>query len=450
MSQDNRARLKQLLESGETRLQPLTFPQRELWEVAPVPQTDISNHICAFIQVKGALSPKDCEAAISRVVERQGALRLSFLPGKTQPAQMIHAASKPMVSFHELPPSGKSPDALDELMQESFCEPFDLACGPLYRVRVIRCAADDQVMAFAIHHAIADGWSLGVLVQDLCAAYVRGKMGMHRRMPDVPLSYLDWGIAERDFWQPVELEKRAVFWKSHLGGAGELWSRSSRTETTSGPPIRWVSSVPAELGRAARRVTQYSGVTLFSTLLAAFQIALSRWTGGQNDIVVGTPVANRTRQAIRKTMGYCAGIVPLRNQIDRAQSFSDHLRIVHQRAVDCFANAMPFVELVHALGHPVFPGQNPVFKVRFALQNHPVPDVSVPGLSLQLKMRSTGTARFDMGCEITEKGDPLEVVWLFRRNLFSLAEIEELSRIFSSVLASVCRSPDVRARELTI
>jgi hypothetical protein len=443
MSQDHRARLKQWLESGEIRLQLLTFPQRELWEASPVPAGDVSNHICAFIQVRGLLTPEGCEAAVQKVVDRQEVFRLSFLPGKGQPMQMIRAASKPMMRFRELSSSQGQPDALEEVMQEVFTPPFDLVQGPLYRAEVLRRAADDHVLVFAIHHAIADGWTLGVFVQDLFAAYVQGLRGVRGGLPPVPLSYTEWGAAERVFWQPAELEERATFWKSRLAGTRRLWSTPAGPEAASGERERWVSLVPVDIGRAARELARRNGATLFSTLLAAFQIALSEWTGA-DDILVGTPVANRSKQAVRETMGYCSGIVPLRGQVDRDRAFSDSVRAVHQATVDSFANAMPFAELVRTLGDAPSPGRNPIFEVRFALQNHPVPDVAVPGLSLQLRMRSTGTARFDLGCEITEDGAALEVVWLFRRNLFSQADIETLDRMFQAVLANACRSSESR------
>jgi len=176
--------------------------------------------------------------------------------------------------------------------------------------------------------------------------------------------------------------------------------------------------------------------------LAIFQITFSKWTGA-DDIVVGTPVANRGNQAVRETMGYCSGIVPLRGQVDAQRAFSNSLQEVHRTTVDSFANAMPFAELARTVGETSAPGFNPVFEVRFALQNHPVPDVAVPGLSLQLRMRSTGTARFDLACEINEQGDALEVAWLYRENLFSPDDIENLSKMYLAALTGVSRSPDI-------
>lgn len=442
MSQDNRARLKQWLASGEARLQPLTFPQRELWEASPVPAADVSNNICAILKMRAPVTPAIFETAVQKVVDRQEVLRLSFLPGKDGPVQLIRKTSKSVMEFHELPASQAHPEAIEELETGIFRKPFDLVRGPLYRAEVFRRAADDLFMVFSIHHAIADGWTLGVFVQDLFTAYVESKGGSQTALPSVPLSYAEWGAAERAFWQPAELARRATFWKSHLAGTRRLWSPPTDPTAATGKRERWAMNVPAELGRAVRERARRDGATLFSMLLTAFQITLSKWTGA-DDIVVGTPVANRNKQAVRETMGSFSGIVPLRGHVDRARSFSDSLRAVHDATVESFANAMPFAELVKVLGEPTLPGRNPVFDVRFALQNHPVPDISLPGLSLKLRMRSTGTARFDLGCEINEEGDGLEVAWLFRLDMFSLEEIQDLGRMYAAVLKGVCQSPEI-------
>ncbi len=442
MAQDNRERLKQWLASGEIHLQPLTFPQRELWECAPEPAADPSNNICAMIHVRGLLTPEGSEAAMQKVVDRQEVFRLSFLPGKGGFLQMIRKSGKPTLLFHDLPSSEHRPEAIEELAQEIFHKPFDLVQGPLYRAEVFRRSANDHVLVFAIHHAIADGWTLGVFVQDLFTAYLQGVRGITTPLPAVPLSYSDWGATERAIWNPAELEKRATYWRSNLADAPRLWSPPADLTRSSGFLRRCVSIVPEDLGRSIRELARRNGATLFSSLLAVFQITLSKWTGG-DDIVVGTPVANRGKQAVRETMGYCSGIVPLRGQIDRLRGFSETLQEVHRGTVDSFANAMPFAELAKAVGDASSPGYNPVFEVRFALQNHPVPDVVVPGFSLKLRMRSTGTARFDLACEINELGDSLEVAWLFRENLFPPDEIEKLSRMYMVALAGVCRSPEI-------
>ena len=440
---DQRARLKQWLDSGEVLLHPLTFPQRELWEVSPVTVEDNANHICCLIDVHGLLTEREARAAIQRVVERQEVLRLSILPGKESPLQMIRKNCEINFDFRDAPADDARPEAIEELATKIFRAPFDLMQGPLYRAVDLRRAANHHVLVFAIHHAIADGWSLGVLVQDLFAAYIEVVMGSSEALPPVAQTYSAWGAAERAFWKPEILEQRIEFWQTRLAGLGRTWN----PPISPGPPKRWLSAVPAGLTNEIRELARRTGITFFSALFGAFQIAFREWSSF-DDLVVGTPVANRTGQTTRETMGYYSGIVPLRGEIDRSRVVSDHLRAGHQVTIDSFANAIPFVELVHGLGKQSEAGYNPLFDVRFALQNHPMPEISLPNLSARLSMRSTGTARFQLGCEITEDREGLEIAWLFRENLFSRRDIESLDGIFRRVLAGICRSPESRISEV--
>ena len=440
MADDKRSRLKEWLETGEARLQPLSFSQRELWEASPVPPTDASHHICTYMEIRSGISPQECLAGLQRVVDKQEVLRLSILPGKTGPLQLIRKTGTPVIEFTELP-AGSPPEALEERMQRLFETPFDLVRGPLYRVEIIRRGPDDIVLVFAVHHAIADGWTLGVFVTDIFASYLFGAMGALGGLPPVPLTYTDWAAGERAAWPPAKLEEHGRFWKTQLAGAPRLW----KFPAGEGPRrlTREVIFIAADVTTAVRGLARSSDATLFSTLLTAFQITLFRWTG-QTDIVVGTPVANRAKQTVRETMGYCSGNVPIRGQVAEDRTFEDSIRETHRAAVDAFANAMPFAELVRAVGDPPSADHNPIFDVRFALQNHPIPDIDVPGLSVHLHMRSTGTARFDLGCEVTEVGDRLEVAWLYRPDCFALSDIETLHGFFLMILSEASRTPQSR------
>jgi hypothetical protein len=429
--EDGRIRLKQWLEEGNARLHAPSFSQRELWEASPVPVEDPSNHICTFMEVKGILSPRNCTAAVQKVVDRQEVLRLSFLPGRTGPLQMLRNTGTPAMELRELSSAERHPEAIEERLQAVFREPFDLLKGPLYRVDAMWRDRDDLLLAFVIHHAIADGWTLGVWIQDLCRAYVHHLSRFPGGLRQVPQSYTAWAAAEREEWTPARLEQHARYWRARLAGTPRLWSPSAGAKTRT--LIRRVTQIPADIADTVKKVARRSDATLFSTLLTAFQIAISQWTG-QTDIVVGTPVANRTKRTVRETMGYCSGVVPLRSEVDANRPFGESVREVHQMVVDSFANAMPFVELAHALGDAPTPDHNPIFDIRFALQNHPIPDITLPGLSVKLHMRSTGTARFDLGCEITEAGRALEVVWLHRPELFDAADVDEIEGLFRAVL----------------
>jgi non-ribosomal peptide synthetase component F len=265
-------------------------------------------------------------------------------------------------------------------------------------------------------------------------------MGVPNSLPPVPQTYTEWAAAERALWPAAEVSQRADFWRSQLKGSRQIWSRADGTPHAHEPLQRWISNIPANLTRAVKELTRKESATLFSTLLAAFQVALGKWAN-RDDIVVGTPVANRNKASAKQTMGYFAGVVPLRGQVDPSRAFSDHLRAVHETAINAFGNAMPFAELATALGEPQAKGLHSIFDVRFALQNHPTPDVVLPRISTKLRMRSTGTARFDLGCEITETGSDMELVWLFKPGLFPRADITALDALFLSVLSQVCKNP---------
>ena len=206
MPADQRARLKQWLDGGEAQLHPLTFPQRELWEVSPVPVEDSANHICCLIEVQGLLTEQECRAAIQLVVDREEVLRLSILPGRERPLQLIRKNYGINVDFREV--TDERPEAIEESASEIFRTPFDLVQGPLYRVVDLRRAANDHVLVFAIHHAIADGWSLGLFVEELFAAYLQAITGSSEALPPVPQTYAAWGASERAFWKPEMLEQR--------------------------------------------------------------------------------------------------------------------------------------------------------------------------------------------------------------------------------------------------
>lgn len=445
---DSRSRLKQWLESGEAKLHPLSFPQRELWENSPVTVGDSANHICAFLEIKGAVTREDGEAAVQRVVDRHEVMRLSFLPGKERTLQLVRSTVPAVLTFRELAAAEASGDRLEELMHEVYRRPFDLVQGPLYRIEMMRRSPNDHVLAFAIHHAIADGWSLGIFVQDLATAYIMGMAGgKSAELPPVPQTHSEWVAAERAFWTATETAKRADFWRAHLHGSQPLWHAHPETARGAGPLVRRITALPPATTRAVRDLASRHGATLFSTLLAVFRVAMWKWAGA-SDLVVGTPVANRNREPVRQSMGYFAGIVPIRGQVAPDQPFAAHLRATHAAAVDCFAEAMPFAEIARLVGASSAPGRHSIFDVRFALQNHPVPDVNMPRMSTRLHMRSTGTARFDLGCEITESGEELEVVWLYRPTMFEAAGISELEALYRTLLEKAAQSPESQSQAL--
>lgn len=459
MASDPKTRLKEWLASGQARLQPLTFPQRELWETSPISPGDPANNIGSFFEIRGAITLEEFEAAVEKIVERQEVMRTSILPGKERPLQIIRSTGETVIHYHELSESESEPETLEAIMAERVRVPFDLVRGPLYRLDLLRRGPEDFLFVVTTHHAIADGWSLGVFIDDLCSAYItaareKGRMlgkinGIRESLPPPQTTYSKWGADDRAIWQPGELDRHAEFWKKRLSGSKLLFDDSKRHPGESVPLKKWITSISPELSNATRELARRAGVTPFSAFLTAFQLALHRWSGS-DDITVGSPIANRGKSSVRETMGYFSGVVPLRAQIDTAQSFSDRLKYVHEETVDSFAHAMPFAELAGALGESSRSHRHTLFDVRFAFQNHPVPDVVLPGVSTKLKVWSTGTARFDIACEMTEDAGGYEVVWLYQTQIVSETELRELNQLFQAVLTQVCSRPEITAQSLKV
>ena len=444
MAGSARARLEELLASGQAQLVPLTFPQRELWETGSVPPADPSNNICSLLDIRGPLTPELCREALAMVIARQEALRTTILPGKTRPVQLVRAAADAVLDLLELPPGASGDDAVVAALRPRFAEPFDLVAGPLHRLIMVPAGPDHCFLGLVIHHSIADGWALTTFVEDFmtdCIAAWRrsGKdmtrlQGLSDALPPPTTTYSQWGAAERARWSAPELARGAARWRSRLEGARLFFEA---THPVAGEPLcRWETNIPAGPAEAVRALARRVGATPFAALGAAFRMALHRWKG-RNDVVLGTPVAGRSKAGVRETIGYFSEIVPLRCRIDPTRSLGDLIPQVHAEALEDFAHAMPFAELAAAV-EACAPGRgrHAVYDVRFAVQNHPFPDIVVPGVSSSFRNLSSGTSRFDLACEITGDSGEMELVWLRRESVVGESDVRELDALFREVLAA--------------
>lgn len=448
-------KFKDWLSSGQAKLHPLAFPQRELWETASVPPGDATNNIASLIDIRGPLTLDMCREALQLVVERQEAMRTSFLPGKERPLQLVRAkGGEPALEYRELTDSERTPDGILEVLAGGFARPFDLLRGPLYRLEMLRWGPDHNVLGFTMHHAISDGWTVSAFVEDLCTACIvnwreSGKdmsrlRAVRDSLPPVAMTYSVWGAAERAAWPAQEIAKKADYWKERLAGSQFLLAgRGPESDPPGTKLARAVETLSAAETAAVKELARKAGATLFTTLLTAFRIALFRWLGAE-DAVLGAPVAGRSKAGVRETMGYFSATVPLRARVDPAKSRIDNIRAVHAGTMDDFAHAMPFAELAAAVERNGKRGRHAIFDVRFAVQNHPFPSLDIPGVSVGLRVVSSGTSRFDMACEVTENGAELDVLWLYRPSVLTVEELGEIRRLFRETVAAMVSSPEAR------
>ena len=278
---DSGARLKEWLTSGQARLQPLTYPQRELWENSPVDPGDPANHICSIFEIQGSITFEQVKDAIAQVLQRQEVMRTSILPGREQAVQIIRSTGEPAIRYRELTDEETSPEALQAVMAECFLEPFDMLRGPLYRADLLRRGPEDHVLAFTLHHAIGDGWTLGAFVEDLCTAYiisvrgagkkiddatVDGVRGLRESLPPPPMTYNEWGAAERARWTQAELQPHLDYWKPRLAGCKRLFDDgTANPDRQKGPLDQWVTALPDDLSDAARTSWPANPSRRFST-----------------------------------------------------------------------------------------------------------------------------------------------------------------------------------------
>ena len=396
-----------------------------------------------LIEVRGLLTPQDCEAAMQRVVERQEVLPPVLSAGQGRAAADDPEGRQANAALPRSPGVATQPRGDRRTGDGDFQRALRSRAGPALprgsapaRGRRPRARLRDS----SCHRRWLDAGRVRAgLVRGLHAGCEgRARRRSRRCRSPTPRGALpsahSGSRGTRDARRVLEIQSR---------GAPRLWSPPDRTGDRHPARCNAGLARSRRLGRAARELARRSGATLFSTLLAAFQIALSHWTGA-DDIVVGTPVANRSKQAVRETMGYLRGHrAAARPGRSRRVRSPPALRAVHQPTVDSFANAMPFAELVARPRRAPAPGHNPVFEVRFALQNHPVPDVALPGLSLEAADALDWHRPFRSRLRNHRGRRGLEVVWLFRPNLFPHAEIQNLGRLYLAVLASVCRSPEI-------
>jgi hypothetical protein len=263
--------------------------------------------------------------------------------------------------------------------------------------------------------------------------------GIKEGLPAPDLTYAGWASAEKARWQPDEIAREAMYWRERLTGSGLLF-QNVRKDSPLEPLCKQVTSLSPARVDAARALAKQAGATLFSILLTAFQLTLFRWKG-VTDVVLGVPHANRSKIQTRDTMGYFAGVVPLRLKLTFEQPFEQTLVENHATQVEDFAHAMPFAELAKAIVPPDSQFRHQIFDVRFALQNHPIPDIELPGISTRLRTISTGTSRFDLACELTEDANGLEVVWLYRQPSVSAEDILHLDRWLDRILEEAGRNP---------
>ncbi len=414
---------------------PLSFAQQRLWFLDQLQPGSAAYNMPGAAFLEGPLAPAALAASLTALVARHEALRTRFAERDGRPVQIIDPPQPVELSMVEA-----SEEEAYTLVQREAARPFDLGRGPLLRAGLVRLDPERHLLWLVLHHIVADGWSLGVLIGDLAALYA----GLS--LPELPVQYADYAIWQRE--QPADLD----WWKERLAGAPETLELPAdrprpAVRTQRGFQVR--TSLPPDLADGLRDLCRQRGATLFLGLLAAFETLLLRYTG-QEDLLVGSAVANRNRPEVEGLIGLFANTLVLRGDLAGDPSFAEALDRAREGTLSAFAHQDVSIEKLVEELHPGRElGQNPLFQVVIVLQNAPI-RLELPGLTLRRVEVETGTAKFDLTLELTESAEGLTAVWELSSDLFEPATGRRMAAHFESLVRSAVAAPDQRLSDLTL
>ncbi len=431
---------------------PLSFSQQRLWFLDQLePGSPFYNLSTAF-RIHGLLNVAALEQAFAEVLRRHESLRTTFASADGRPFQIISSERPqrlPITDLSELPDFEREIEA-QRLANEESQMPFDLATGPLFRVRLLRLGADRHLLVLTIHHIISDGWSNGVLVKELAALYQAYSANQPSPLPDLPIQYADYSYSQREWLQGEPLERQLSYWKEQLAGAPTVLELPADLPRPAIQTFRGLThnfELPADLTGELKKLSRREGSTLFMTLLSAFSMLLSRYTG-QEDLIVGTAVANRDQPATEDLIGIFFNTLPMRVDLSGNPGFEDLLKRVRETALGAYSHqALPFERLIDELQLKRDTSRSPLVQVMLILQNVPLSTVELPGLTLTPIVSESRAAKLDLILSISEDAGTLHCALEYNTDLFKAATIERLAGHFRTILEGIVADPHRRIRQ---
>ncbi len=433
----------------------LSFAQERLWFLEQLEPGASAYVLSSALRLEGRLDVASLEQALSFIVQRHEVLRTTFSIVGGRPIQVLHPAMPtplPVIDFSTLP-EGSRAEALRRELAAEAQRPFDLGAGPLLRAQLFHLADADHVLAVSMHHIVSDAWSMGVFSRELGALYEAFGKARPSPLPELPIQYADYARWQQAWMSGGVLERQLSYWKQQLSGAPQsidLPADRPRPPVQSYSGQKKLFSLSSDLTRALQEMSRREGVTLFMTLLAAFDVLLHRYSG-QSDLLVGSPIANRTRAETEGLIGFFLNTLVLRATVGEQTSFRDLLRDVRKTCLEAYAHQdMPFERLVQELEPVRDQSRSPLFQVMFTLQNTPESGVELDGLSIHGLSIDTATAKFDITLTLTESQKGLSGAVLYNTDLFDASTIDRLVEHFTTLLQGALKDPQRPVAELPI
>jgi len=433
---------------------PLSFAQQRLWFLHQFNPSDLAYNVPLSVRLKGPLDLFVMHQCLTEIVRRHEALRTTFKVIDGQPVQVVHPAEPlvlPVADLSELPEAAREKEA-QRLAFEEAQRQFDLANGPLMRTFFLRLGERDHVALFSLHHIGSDGWSLAILTKEVAVLYDAYSAGINSPLPELPIQYADFACWQRNWLRGEVLEDHLAYWRRQLDGAPPvlpLLCDRPRTAVPTNKGAIQIFALTPNLSAKLKEMCSREGVTLFMLLLAAFQTLLSRLSG-QEDIVVSSATANRTRGEIEGLIGFFVNTLVLRTDLSGNPTFQELLKRVRTVTLGAYAHQdLPFEKLVEELQPERNLGHAPLSQVMITLQNTPRKASGVFGLQLSSQEADTGDVKFDLDLSISE-GDRIEMSLSYKTALFNDSTIARMLLSFETLLEGIVADPRQRLSELPL
>jgi amino acid adenylation domain-containing protein len=432
-----------------------SFGQERLWFLAQLDPDDVSYIIPLVIGMAGSLDVDALARALAEIVRRHEVLRTTFTSVDGRSIQVIHAPAPlplPLTDLRALAPAERDEAVRRELAAE-LARPFDLAAGPMIRARLLALDDDDHVLVVMTHHIVADAWTRGILNREIAALYAAFAAGRPSPLPELPIQYADYAAWQRASLAGPTLDAQLAYWKQRLDGAPraiELPTDRPRPAVRTNRGDRRILALSQELTRGLKELARREGVTLFMTLLAAFDVLLHRITR-QGDVVVGSPIAGRTRSETEGLVGFFLNTLVLRTELSDEVSFKDLLARVKDVCLGAYAHQdMPFERLVQEIAPERDLSRTPIFQVIFNLQNTPTAGMAMPGLTLRGLASEVTTTKVDLTLIMREEPGGLVGSLAYSTDLFDGATVDRMLAQLRLLLEGAVKEPGKAIGDLVL
>jgi len=434
---------------------PLSFAQERLWILEQLEPLGATYNGPAAVRLDGELDVAALRAAVNEIVARHESLRTRFESRLGEPVQVIEPGFEIDVPLEDVSalPEREQTRLLDEVLNRSASEPFDLGQLPLMRARLIRVRADRHVLLFNMHHIVSDGWSISILIDELSTFYTAYRRQQVPQLERLAVQYADFALWQRSWLKGDYLQKQLDYWIQQLAGAPavlELPTDRARPAMRSFRGLKYPVSLPRELSDGLKTLAKRQSVTPFMVLLASFQLSLSQW-GNQDDVLVGCPIANRRDDQTQKLIGFFANTLVLRAKITPRLKFREFLAEVRKTTLDAYTHQdLPFERLVEALRPNRESSHQPIFQAMFVLQNVPRTEPQLPGLRLQWLETESYTAKFDLNLSLSDTDAGFCGFLEYANDLFDSTSIERFAQRFLRIVEQAVDDPDRPLAQLDV